>query len=444
MQCLKSALPSNTPLILCISFLFPQFSAASLVLASLASLGATQPLIAAALAVRCCARCWRQRRQSARFGICVWTACLIYQRQSQSHSLSSLFLFVRYSPSVFPSEILFSSLSSYLLRFFPAKISTTHSRLPSSNTFAPLDSTRSHPRHELPDVSNAPSMKETSSSSDSYIDRFRSWAASKANGHSPPSNDSSRSPTLPLSNPDTHENSTTSSPAQQNAISNGYVPSPRNLKNHTRQVAHATANHVPEKTSSDNPPPAPPPQADGEGAVVESEKPQRKNVAMRFYITARSIILSSYINILLLVVPVAIAAKAAGLKPGIVFALNAIAIIPLAGLLSHATESVAKRMGDTIGALMNVTFGNAVELIILYVVLPHLLYSSANVLQHVCLPDRRSRQERARSPLKGHYHINRVPYHGPSFPFSPLSTPSPPFVRAACDFTRPMLTPFLF
>ncbi len=66
--------------------------------------------------------------------------------------------------------------------------------------------------------------------------------------------------------------------------------------------------------------------------------------------------------------PVGIASEAAGLAPGIIFGMNAVAIIPLAGLLSHATESVAKRMGDTIGALMNVTFGNAVELIILYVV----------------------------------------------------------------------------
>lgn len=65
--------------------------------------------------------------------------------------------------------------------------------------------------------------------------------------------------------------------------------------------------------------------------------------------------------------PVGIAAKAANLSPGIIFGINAIAIVPLAGLLSHATESVAKRMGDTVGALMNVTFGNAVELIILYV-----------------------------------------------------------------------------
>jgi len=77
--------------------------------------------------------------------------------------------------------------------------------------------------------------------------------------------------------------------------------------------------------------------------------------------------LSSYVNILLVFVPIGIASKAAGLQPGVIFGMNAVAIIPLAGLLSHATESVAKRMGDTIGALMNVTFGNAVELIILYV-----------------------------------------------------------------------------
>lgn len=76
---------------------------------------------------------------------------------------------------------------------------------------------------------------------------------------------------------------------------------------------------------------------------------------------------SSYVNVLLVFVPVGIAAKAANLSPGLVFGMNAIAIVPLAGLLSHATESVAKRMGDAIGALMNITFGNAVELIILYV-----------------------------------------------------------------------------
>jgi Ca2+:H+ antiporter len=58
------------------------------------------------------------------------------------------------------------------------------------------------------------------------------------------------------------------------------------------------------------------------------------------------------------------------MSAGIIFAMNAIAIIPLAGLLAHATESVASRLGDTIGALMNVTFGNAVELIIFMYDLP--------------------------------------------------------------------------
>ena len=63
--------------------------------------------------------------------------------------------------------------------------------------------------------------------------------------------------------------------------------------------------------------------------------------------------------------PAGIAAQGAGLNPTIVFALNAIAVIPLAGILSHATECVASRMGDTVGAFTNVTFGNAVELIVL-------------------------------------------------------------------------------
>lgn len=281
-------------------------------------------------------------------------------------------------------------------------------------------------------MSHALSMKETSPNSDSYIDRFRSWATSKANGHSL-SNDTSRSTTLPVTNAHTYEKPV--SLAQQNASTNDPPSSPRGTNHQNRQVATATANKVADQTLSDHPPPAPPPQADGEGPVVEPEKPQRKNVAVRFYITARSIILSSYINILLVVVPVGIAAKAANLKPGIVFGMNAIAIIPLAGLLSHATESVAKRMGDTIGALMNVTFGNAVELIILYVLWAFCTPFSANTSQHVCLPHKRSRQERERSPLKGHYRINRVPYHRPCFVPPP---PSP--VLAARDFTRLMLT----
>ena len=132
---------------------------------------------------------------------------------------------------------------------------------------------------------------------------------------------------------------------------------------------NTTGNNVAVEHSSTSPPPAPPPKVgadDGEASTtIESE--EKQNIAVRFYHTVTEILLSSIINVLLVFVPVGIAVNFAHVSPTIVFAMNAIAIIPLAGLLSHATESVAASMGDTIGALMNVTFGNAVELIILYV-----------------------------------------------------------------------------
>lgn len=48
----------------------------------------------------------------------------------------------------------------------------------------------------------------------------------------------------------------------------------------------------------------------------------------------------------------------------LLFILSAIAIVPLAALLSHATESVALRTGDAIGGLLNATLGNLTEMII--------------------------------------------------------------------------------
>jgi Ca2+:H+ antiporter len=46
------------------------------------------------------------------------------------------------------------------------------------------------------------------------------------------------------------------------------------------------------------------------------------------------------------------------------FLLSVLAIVPLAALLSHATESVAARTGDTVGGLLNATLGNLTELVI--------------------------------------------------------------------------------
>src|SRR4051812_20785106 len=46
------------------------------------------------------------------------------------------------------------------------------------------------------------------------------------------------------------------------------------------------------------------------------------------------------------------------------FALSVLAIVPLATLLSHATEAVAAKTGDATGGLLNATLGNLTELVI--------------------------------------------------------------------------------
>ena len=68
---------------------------------------------------------------------------------------------------------------------------------------------------------------------------------------------------------------------------------------------------------------------------------------------------------LLLFVPVVLVAQL--VQPDahtLLFVLSVAAIVPLAALLSRATESVAARTGDTVGGLLNATLGNLTELLI--------------------------------------------------------------------------------
>lgn len=68
---------------------------------------------------------------------------------------------------------------------------------------------------------------------------------------------------------------------------------------------------------------------------------------------------------LLAVVPLVFAAKAIDPEAHtLLFGLSVLAIVPLATLLSTATESVAARTGDTVGGLLNATLGNLTELVI--------------------------------------------------------------------------------
>jgi Ca2+:H+ antiporter len=65
-------------------------------------------------------------------------------------------------------------------------------------------------------------------------------------------------------------------------------------------------------------------------------------------------------------IPIAIAAELVHANSVIVFATAALGVIPCAAVMGEATEAIAARTGPGIGGLLNVTFGNAPELIIAF------------------------------------------------------------------------------
>jgi Ca2+:H+ antiporter len=68
---------------------------------------------------------------------------------------------------------------------------------------------------------------------------------------------------------------------------------------------------------------------------------------------------------LLVFVPAVFLVKARSHEAGTtLFVLSILAVVPLATLLSHATEAVAAKTGDAVGGLLNATLGNLTELVI--------------------------------------------------------------------------------
>ncbi|KAK1992826.1 calcium/proton exchanger [Colletotrichum falcatum] len=186
----------------------------------------------------------------------------------------------------------------------------------------------------------------------------------------PPHNLPSKSSTFPADQRDT--NKTTFTTAPPDTSNHGAADSPIGYPdNITDKSSPRTTEHVAATKPSRQGPVLDdaglsPQEKDNNNLSDQKPKP---SVFTRFYLTSKMILFHSWVNVLLIFVPIGIIVEALNLNPGLVFAMNAIAIIPLAGLLSHATESVASKLGDTIGALLNVTFGNAVELIIFIIAL---------------------------------------------------------------------------
>jgi Ca2+:H+ antiporter len=94
-------------------------------------------------------------------------------------------------------------------------------------------------------------------------------------------------------------------------------------------------------------------------AAGTTEHPKAPSFGPRFLISA-----DGWPYLLVPFIPLAIALELAHAAAGLVFFSAALGVIPTAALMGRATEEVAAKSGPGVGGLLNVTFGNAPELII--------------------------------------------------------------------------------
>ncbi|RSL76811.1 hypothetical protein CDV31_017359, partial [Fusarium ambrosium] len=83
---------------------------------------------------------------------------------------------------------------------------------------------------------------------------------------------------------------------------------------------------------------------------LDNQRLALRHLAYSWHVTKVDL-LSSYVNFLLVIVPVGVVAGKLGWNPIAVFT-----IIPLAAVMSFATEEISLKQGETIGGLLNATF----------------------------------------------------------------------------------------
>ena len=94
----------------------------------------------------------------------------------------------------------------------------------------------------------------------------------------------------------------------------------------------------------------------------------------KFLDGAKEMVILGPFNILFLCIPAAFISNWYHAPDAVIFILALLAIAPLAERLGFVTEQLAMHTNDTIGGLLNVTFGNATELIVAVVALKKGLY----------------------------------------------------------------------
>ncbi|KAJ2821084.1 hypothetical protein GGI24_004313 [Coemansia furcata] len=137
------------------------------------------------------------------------------------------------------------------------------------------------------------------------------------------------------------------------------APDLLNSRQLRRQVARFSA--APPKSNGDED------TTDGDGQPADGRRDQSQNITV--LASLRNAALASWLNVLLVFVPLGYLAHYLQWPVVAVFVLNYLAIIPLSALMGFATEEVCIRLGPTWGGVVNAAFGNAVELIVAVIAL---------------------------------------------------------------------------
>jgi Ca2+:H+ antiporter len=97
---------------------------------------------------------------------------------------------------------------------------------------------------------------------------------------------------------------------------------------------------------------------------MRKTEPIAPKPAPTFLSGAQEMLTGGILNILLLTIPFAFMSQGLGWPDSVTFIFALLAIAPLAERLGFVTEQLALHTNETIGGLLNVTFGNATELIV--------------------------------------------------------------------------------
>lgn len=114
--------------------------------------------------------------------------------------------------------------------------------------------------------------------------------------------------------------------------------------------------------------------ADSDTPYRQKNEPGQEPKEISFKDSAYQIFFTSWLNVLLAATPIAIICYIGGWSDVATFIFSLLALAPLAERLGFVTEQLALHTNETVGGLLNATFGNATELIVSIAALAKGLY----------------------------------------------------------------------